>query len=421
MSQRPEDADLFRLEAIGHRDRKLDGRVLVIRPVAFQWLSIGVLAALMGVGTFVYVAEYTRTERAVGRLVPASGLVDVYASRIGVVEGTHVREGDLVEAQQALLRIRTENSTEDGRVQQALAQQTLTSLRRAEKRSTRYADLASLERERLSQELAGRTAELNALDDRIQHQRDLVSVRKAALQRSKKLVQRGVAAANSVEERRQAVLEAEANLASLEVQRAQLLTSQRALAVEKRLQQARQWDERDALADTIAELRRELIEIRARASYTVRAPIRGRVATLRTQTGESVMSRSPLLSLLPAETSLIAEIYATSSTRGRLHPGLSVLLKYRAFPPRKHGFFHGVIAEISETTLAPDEFETPGYVVEPVYRVRAEIESQSVPTPEGRVPLWPGMLLDAELVNERRRVIEWLFSPLYDLRDRQAA
>lgn len=33
-------------------------------------------------------------------------------------------------------------------------------------------------------------------------------------------------------------------------------------------------------------------------------------------------------------------------------------------------------------------------------------------------PLKPGMLLDADVLGERRRLIEWIFEPLYSLKGR---
>jgi len=54
----------------------------------------------------------------------------------------------------------------------------------------------------------------------------------------------------------------------------------------------------------------------------------------------------------------------------------------------------------------------------PVYRVLVSLESQSVLAYGERETLRPGMLVDADILGERRRIIEWVFEPLYAIEGR---
>jgi membrane fusion protein len=52
---------------------------------------------------------------------------------------------------------------------------------------------------------------------------------------------------------------------------------------------------------------------------------------------------------------------------------------------------------------------------EPLYRIKAELESQSIGAYGKPEPLRPGMQVEADILLDRRRLIEWIFEPLLSL------
>jgi membrane fusion protein len=54
-------------------------------------------------------------------------------------------------------------------------------------------------------------------------------------------------------------------------------------------------------------------------------------------------------------------------------------------------------------------------VEEPVYRVVASLDAQSVRAFGRLYPLQAGMLLEADIVLERRSLLEWILEPLYSV------
>ena len=46
------------------------------------------------------------------------------------------------------------------------------------------------------------------------------------------------------------------------------------------------------------------------------------------------------------------------------------------------------------------------------------LDMQAVTAYGNEEPLKPGMLLDADILGEKRRLIEWVFEPLYSLKGR---
>ncbi len=133
--------------------------------------------------------------------------------------------------------------------------------------------------------------------------------------------------------------------------------------------------------------------------------------------GVLLPSRDPGRSV--AGSQLEAELYAPSRSVGFVGPGMPVLLRYQAFPYQKFGQFRGVVREVSNAGQRPDEMSWPGVAqanggaAEPLYRVRVELERQSVRAYGIDRPLKSGMTLDASVVLERRRLYEWVLDPLY--------
>jgi membrane fusion protein len=73
-----------------------------------------------------------------------------------------------------------------------------------------------------------------------------------------------------------------------------------------------------------------------------------------------------------------------------------------------------VVSSISRTVLAPGEVAIPGLSVkEPVFRVRVTLERADVAAYGRAVPLQPGMLLSADIVIDRRSLLQWILDPLY--------
>jgi membrane fusion protein len=87
---------------------------------------------------------------------------------------------------------------------------------------------------------------------------------------------------------------------------------------------------------------------------------------------------------------------------------------YEAFPYEKFGTARGTVTSISRTILGPSEVSIPGLnVSQPAFRVRASLASEDIHAYGQAVPLQPGMLVNADVVFDRRSLLQWLLDPLY--------
>ncbi|HEX2011287.1 MAG TPA: anibiotic ABC transporter, partial [Roseateles sp.] len=101
----------------------------------------------------------------------------------------------------------------------------------------------------------------------------------------------------------------------------------------------------------------------------------------------------------------------------------AVRLRYQAYPYQKFGHQEGRVLQVSRTPLPAAELAglplgPAAGGQEPLYRITVALQRQSVEAYGAEQPLAVGMQLDADVLLERRRLIEWIFEPLLALANR---
>jgi membrane fusion protein len=139
------------------------------------------------------------------------------------------------------------------------------------------------------------------------------------------------------------------------------------------------------------------------------------VTTVLAEAGQNATTTTPLLSILPADAELEAQLLVPSRSIGFISVNQTVALRYQAFPYQRFGTYRGRVIEISKTLINSGDTTLPVPLQEPAYRVTVTLDSQSVNAYQKQVLLQAGMLLDADVLLDHRRLIEWVFDPLYSL------
>ncbi len=407
--------DLFRKQAVQHALRgRLDGAVVLAIPLPVKLL--GLLAALIVAGIVIFAAlsSYARRETAPGWLTPDQGVVRAAALSGGQVAEILTQEGASVEPGAPLARLRLDQDTEEG----AAGDQILNALRAQADaaRETARTEIARLEAEaaRLATALAGLERERAEVRDQIALQREQVELAEEQIQRAVQLSERGFLSGRELDDRRQRALSARQSLAAFE---RNLATLDRQIA-----------DTRSAIETTPLEI--EAAEARARSAEAslqerlsgqaartralVVAPTAARVAALPVRPGQTVGPGETIAVLVPDGGRLIAELYLPTRAAGFIEPGQEVQLRVDAFPHQRFGTAPATITSVSRTVLAPNEAAIPGLALsEPVFRVEAALEFTEIEAYGEAIPLQPGLLVSADIIIDRRNLIEWLFDPLF--------
>lgn len=410
----PEKPPLFRPQAVQHQLRRLDGAVMVglsLRMRVLIWLGA---AVILGAGAFLATASYARMERVVGWIVPEGGMIRVTARQGGIVEGLGAAEGDRVAAGATLATLRLSTETGEGDSGAALArhldaQLDATRAEAAARREKLIAEERQLadQREALLRERDESRERLAAMTARL----DLV---RQNTERVQGIAARGFASARSAEEAEISSLIAQQDAAEI---RLGVLALDRQLAeIDARLD-ALPLDIRAADAQASASealLARQRTEMAVQSTYRAAATLPGRVVALPVAAGQSVPAGAVVAVLTPDGSRLEAELYVPSRAAGFIRAGNEVRLMYQAFPYQKFGTARGAVREVSRTVLAPGEVAIEGVEVnEPVFRVRVALDAEMVTAYGTSMPIQPGMLLSANIVTDRRTLLEWLLDPVY--------
>lgn len=407
-------SELFRREAVQNATKRLEGAVVLATPLSLRTLGLFLAAIIFGVSAFAAKATYARKATVIGYLVPDQGMIRATSQAAGTLQSVMVREGAIVDIGQHIAVLNLATETTAGNVGDVVSESLATESRAARvKAEARLAQL-EVEREQTNNRLSRAEAELAQVESQIDLQKQRVELARAELERGKEIAKKGYLARREVDARRVAMLGAEQELAALMRQKA---TSERDVAdIRARLASIPLEINaaRSEAQSAQASLSQRRAELEARRLQFVTAPVGGRVAALPVTTGQSITAGSTVAVIVPTGGKIEAELLAPSRSIGFVKPGQDVALSLQAFPYQRFGTVAGTVRTVSSTVISPGEVGLQGLSLqEPVFRIRVTLAQDSMHAYSQTIPFQPGMLVSAEIVFDRRSLLEWLFDPIY--------
>jgi len=414
----PAERPLFRPEAVDAQRQFALGGVQLVRPPALAWITAGVLVAAAALGTFLVLAEYTRKTTSNVVIVPDRGLIRLVPAVAGTVVERRVAEGQTVQAGDVLFVLALERPLLAAGAQEQV-RRSLDDRRRSLAESARSQQaLAETQRAALDRRLAALETELAQIDIESGLHKQRLVMAEESLARLQALQAEQFISAAQTQAKSEEVLGLRATAQGLARQRAALLRERAELDGQRSALPLAASATAGGLERDLAEVNRDAAEQDAEQRLVVRAPQSGTVSTVLAETGQSVSPASALATLVPEGAVLQAQLYAPSSAVGFVQPGQAVRLRFEAFPYQKFGQQPARVVQVSRTPLAASELAALalpalGNGSEPMFRITVAMEGPPVAE-----PLAAGMRLQADVLLERRRLIEWLFEPLLGLRGR---
>lgn len=405
--------NLFRKQAIQSLSKKIPGRPICLMPHPWLWLNGLLVMLFLSTALFIGSAEYSRKESVRGWLISKSGVARVANSTAAVVSKVTRAPGDRVSKGEPLIYLSMDSTLSDGN---GKSEQVLTQLR---EEILEVDTQLELSRQQQDMEAAGLARQLQAFDkgvrallSRLDDQRQGVELSREKLGRIEGVVDSGAVTEWDVLRQREEVGVMEQDLGRLE----QDIASQQR---ERELLQGRQDSmpvqasiQRSTLRARRMQLSQQIAEQESRRLSVLTAPVTGVVASIEVHAGDSIAPRQLLMTVLPEKMDLAAEIYVPSRAAGFIQPGQTVRISYDAFPQQKFGTFKGQIERVSSFVVLPGEVPQPFPMPEATYKVQVDIQDTAISTSIGKAGLRPGMLLAAEIVLEKRNLIDWLLEPL---------
>lgn len=409
---------LFRLAAVNAKRTSSMGDIVLIYPLPFAFLTA--LAVILAglVLAFLTWGTYTKRSTVAGQLVPDSGLIKVFTQQPGIVLAKQVAEGQQVKRGEVLFVVSSERtSSTQGDTQATISNQVQARQRSLREELTNTQSLQKKEHETLVRKVSALQAELSNLDRQIKGQRNRVQAVQEIQTRYQDLAGRGFISKDALQQRQGESFDQHAHLQSLERTRISVGRELEAAGAELISLRPKHDNQLAHIERSVTSAEQELIESEAKRRLVITAPESGTATAVASEVGQVVDASRALVSIVPVNAKLQAHLHAPSKAVGFIKPGDAVLLRFTAFPYQKFGQHKGTVASVSRTALPSHELtgvgSAPGGAGEPVYRVTVSLASQTVYAYGKPQPLQSGMMLEADVLQDKRRLYEWVLEPLY--------
>ncbi len=370
---------------------------------AAVWAVYLMLAALVVALVWAAIAQVDMITRGEARVVP-EGREQVIASlEGGILRELKVREGEAVEAGQAL----------------ALLDPTRVEAQQNESRAKRLALMATVAR--LQAEASGRPLkfpdELKAVPALVQGETDSYQARQRALNdavavnaSNRRLLERELAVANA--------MSAKGLMSDVEVMRLRRQVNDLNLQTQERVNRFRQ----DASAELV-KLQTELAmqdeqlvvrdDILKRTTLT--SPVRGLVKNIRVHTlGGVVAGGAPVMEIVPIGDKVLVELRINPKDIGFVKVGQKVEVKLSAYDYTVYGSLRGRVETLSPDAIGNDDRNATAAPGTASTWYRALVRADAGTLKAGKKPLTvlPGMVGTAEIRTGQRSMLSFLVRPM---------
>jgi len=394
---------------------------------------IGVIWASLAIVDEVTVAE--------GKVIPSSQVQIVQNLEGGIVSEILVKVGQVVQKDQAIMRIDDTRFTASSHEGRAKDQALIARICRlsAEANNTSFVAPAQLQKdnpqllaeekslfESRQRELQANIAVLNRQAEQRRQEFTEKQSREGQVQQSYSLVAQELAmtrplvpqgAASEVDVLR---LERQANDLNGELTATRLALPRLEAAyreVRQKIEEATAHFRADAMKDlNLARAEQTALSaantaLEDRVSRTlVRAPLSGIVKQIKVNTvGGVVQPGSDLLEIVPLDDTLLIEARVRPSDIAFLHPGQEAMVKLSAYDFSIYGGFPATLEHISADTIMP---ERPGEKQESYYQIRVRTRQNHPSGKAEAVTILPGMVATVDIKTGQKTILHYLMKPI---------
>lgn len=409
---------LFREEVLDEKRQNMRGQISLAQPISTWLLAVVACGMALAIILMAAFSSYSRRNQVAGHLVPVSGLSNIAAPASGMLEKLLVAEGERVEAGQLLAVIQIPRATlHAGEMGPALQQQL--DIRNQNTQAAGQARLREIESTLLGaeQQIRHISAQSERLKREIELRQEQVDLARETLARYESLMDDQYVSGMQVRQQRAALIEQRISLEQMHRQAGEFdrqLAELRQSRIEQMASAQRQGADNKR---QLAELDQETLQTLSASTIALTAPVDGVVSGQLFKAGELVREGQSLMKIIAGSGELEAQLLVPSRAIGTIRAGSPVLIRYEAFPYQHYGRFHGKVLEIGRSALDKalvGEF-TENANEDPHYRVTVALQTQHI-TIDGKVePLRPGLLLQADIIGERRRLWQWMLDPARSL------
>ena len=365
-----------------------------------------IAAVLIGGLIWAYFARVEEITLGEAKIISKSREQIIQSLEGGILAEMNVREGDVVEKGQILLKIdptRAQASYRETLSKVIGLKASITRLRaEAYQQPLEFDDMVMTDPAVVLQEQQAYKARKNALDESIN-----------ALQRSYALSAREIQLAEP--------LAAKGLMSEVEILRMRRSANEIKSQIVERINRY-QAEANSELAKFELELSQTSENLVGRADVvertTINAPVHGTVKNVRVNTrGGVIQPGEPILEIVPLEDQLLVEGKIRPADVAFLRPGLPATVKITAYDYAIYGGLKGHVEHISPDTLKDDQKAAAGRPDDTYYRVLVLTESSSLEAGVRSLPIIPGMVASVEVRTGEKTILDYLLKPVLKARE----
>ncbi len=398
------------------------------------WGLIAFVAFCLLWAHFAVVDEVTRGD---GKAIPSSRLQKIQNLEGGIVAELFVREGQVVEAGDPLLRLddtrfaSNVGETEADRLALMLRVERLSAevqgrelivadeiREKVPRQADNEVELFNSRKQQLLNEVAGleeqlvqRRQELREFVSKQTQYRNSLNLLRQEIQMSEPLVAEGAISPVEVLRLKRGEVEARGQLeaTTLAIPRAESAIKE----VERKIDETRGRFRSEALAQ-LNEARTELSKIQStgkaledRVNRTlVTSPVRGIVKQLLVNTiGGVIQPGSDLVEIVPLDENLLIEARIRPQDIAFLHPGQEAMVKFTAYDYTIYGGLKAELEQIGADTVTDDEGNS-------FYEIKLRTNKSHLGTDESPLLIIPGMVASVDIITGKKSILSYLLKPI---------
>ncbi len=398
------------------------------------WGLIAFVAFCLLWANFAVVDEVTRGD---GKAIPSSRLQKIQNLEGGIVAELFVREGQVVDVGDALLRLddtrfaSNVGETEADRLALLLRVERLSAevqgrdlviadevREKVPRQADNEIELFNSRKQQLLSEVAGleeqliqRQQELREFVSKQTQFRNSLNLLRQEIQMSEPLVAEGAISAVEVLRLKRGEVEARGQLeaTTLAIPRAESAIKE----VERKIDETRERFRSEALGQ-LNEARTDLSKIQStgkaledRVNRTlVTSPVRGIVKQLLVNTiGGVIQPGSDLVEIVPLGENLLVEARIRPQDIAFLHPGQEAVVKFTAYDYTIYGGLKAELEQIGADTVTDDEGNS-------FYEIKLRTNKNHLGSEEHPLLIIPGMVASVDIITGKKSILSYLLKPI---------
>ncbi len=421
-------------------------KVLSHRPSKLLWivpLLIGLLVVFIIL--WLTLSQIDVIAPSLGKTIPNSRMVLIQPKDISIIEKVYVKNGQRVKEGDILVEFKDkienfENSSMDAKYKNLLSENLFLDNYIKYIQNKKYdekieddrltpdtvdliqakldSNISSYKTEYLSLKMKIEKIEFEKkmIESELDKQKKLLPFTKHKLEQLKTLVEKGLESEISLQDIEKEYIEQKADI---NIKQAELYKLQAQLKITKK--ELEQYSN-NTLKDMIKRQNEVLSELKTispeldKSNYilgskSIHATVAGTIYNLKnSNSGQVVQSGEVIMELIPHDAPLEVEAKVLNKDIGFIHLGQKVKVKLDSFKFTKYGYIEGIVTNIEKASILDENLGE-------IYPVIIELSTDKMKIEGKYIQLMPGMTCSVDIKIGKRRLIEYIISPMIRYQD----